>query len=46
MINFDKAPKDTAMALSQNFPRSYAVDSVDWEAVGLALGLWRYVKHV
>lgn len=38
MINFDKTPKDTAMALSQNFPRSYAVDSVDWEAVGLALG--------
>ncbi|GCD55487.1 hypothetical protein NBRC3222_0824 [Acetobacter pasteurianus NBRC 3222] len=38
MINFDKTPKDTAKALSQNFPRSYAVDSVDWEAVGLALG--------
>lgn len=38
MINFDKTPKDTVMALSQNFPRSFAVDSVDWEAVGLALG--------
>lgn len=38
MINFDKTPKDTVMALSHNFPRSCAVDSVDWESVGLALG--------
>lgn len=39
MINFDKTPKDTAMALSHNFPRSCAVDSVDWESVGLVLGV-------
>lgn len=38
MINFDKTPKDTAKALSHNFPRSFAVDSVDWESVGLSLG--------